>query len=262
MEPIIPVSNAPIIQRFQNGIYSAVLGKSFVVWEDARNIDEQIEIYGQFFDSEMNDIGGEFMIIPHQGPEPFLDPYVPAKPAVAYSSNNDEKFLLVWQEGREGSWDIWGQVLDSEGALIGDSFKVNNEELGSEYDPNIDYNSIAGKFLVTWWVNTDNTKIYARVFNGDGTPFGLQFKIADGTFPVATSDKTDDFFVSAKNGQFITGPWTPPPIITGSSGHGKHEAWYKPQDWKCGLIGIEPLALIGIIYFLRRRKSSKRIKEE
>ncbi len=42
-------------------------------------------------------------------------------------------------------------------------------------------------------------------------------------------------------------------ILTGSSGHDRNKAWYKPWS-ACGLLGLEALLFLFIIGFLRRRK--------
>ena len=62
-----------------------------------------------------------------------------------------------------------------------------------------------------------------------------------GTFTITTGTKVVDIPVDYSI------------ITSGSSGHGKHEAWYKPQTWSCGCLGLEALLLVFIIGLLRRR---------
>ncbi len=80
-------------------------------------------------------------------------------PAAVYNSANNE-FLVVWQEDDgagfvEGDFEIFGQILASNLAHLGDSFRISDmggtgqNPFGAS-DPAVAFNSVENEYLVVW----------------------------------------------------------------------------------------------------------------
>ena len=70
----------------------------------------------------------------------------PATPA-------NSKYLVVWTDSRAGYGQIWGQFVDTTGALIGGNFAISthtaNQDINQQ-DPDLIYNPVSHKFVVAW----------------------------------------------------------------------------------------------------------------
>jgi RHS repeat-associated protein len=127
------------------------------------------------------------------------------KPAVAYNSQVNE-YLVVWQDYRNSQWDIYGQLLDADGDLLGSNFLI----MAGGSAPAVAYSSGDNAYLVVW---EDGEDIWARPVSAGGSP-GTTFKVYDGaTFTPATqaavaySQKVDRFLVTWK---YTTSPFSQP----------------------------------------------------
>ena len=96
--------------------------------------------------------------------------------AVAYNSQ-DEEYLAVWQDERAGNWDIYGQRLDLDGALLGDTFAITSHT-GAQIRPAVAYNPAANQYLVVWEDRRTDADIYGQLVNADGTLDGAEIPIA------------------------------------------------------------------------------------
>ncbi len=97
--------------------------------------------------------------------------------ASAYNSANTE-FLVVWEDARNGGWDIYGQRVDADGTMLGTNFAIAATE-EFEQDAAIAYNSgAANEYLVTW---QSASKIYGQRVSATGTLIGGAFEISSGT---------------------------------------------------------------------------------
>lgn len=89
-------------------------------------------------------------------------------PEVAYNPDQDE-FLLVWQDFRNGNWDIYGQRVNGDGALLDENFIVTNADY-RQSGPQVAYGS--GVYLVAWRHHTDSSTIsydvYGALISGTG----------------------------------------------------------------------------------------------
>lgn len=91
-------------------------------------------------------------------------------PRVAYNST-DQQFLVVWQDGRNGDWDIYGQTVLTSGIPITDNIVVRDDP-HALMNPVVAYNSTDRNYLVVW-ENQDYGNIEAGVWNADGTITGI-----------------------------------------------------------------------------------------
>lgn len=98
-------------------------------------------------------------------------------PAVAWHRQRDQ-FLVVWEDDRNGQdFDIYGQLLDADGHLLGD----NRPLVVSEYDqadPNVFYNPVDAGYLLLWHHRQPgHFVIKGQRISALGAPLGTPFDI-------------------------------------------------------------------------------------
>ena len=74
---------------------------------------------------------------------------------------------------------IFGQIIDSSGLYIGDTFRVNQYTLGEQQDASVA--KLNDNSLVVIWASENNGeyRIVGRFLTFDGTPTGDEFLIFD-----------------------------------------------------------------------------------
>jgi len=86
-------------------------------------------------------------------------------PRVAYNAD-DEEYLVVWQDDRNGNWDIYGQRVSITGTLVGGNLAVTTAA-GDQTRPRLDWDGRSGRYLVVW--EADGDGIEGQQVWGDGT---------------------------------------------------------------------------------------------
>ena len=93
--------------------------------------------------------------------------------------NNHNISMVVWNDYREGTSNIYAQLLDANGELIGKNIKVNNTENDEEYyTPDVAVNE-KNQFLIVWSDTRDGYKIYGQIIDENGNSVGDNFIISD-----------------------------------------------------------------------------------
>ena len=80
-----------------------------VVWRDLRLGNR--DIYAQMIDSAGDTVGSNFRVNDDVGTEPQYNPTIARSPS--------GKFLITWYDRRNGDYDIYGQIFDSDGTPVG-----------------------------------------------------------------------------------------------------------------------------------------------
>ena len=93
-------------------------------------------------------------------------------PRVSYNADADE-YLVVWQDDRNGDWDIYSQRISAGGALLGENFALTTAP-GDQTRARLDWDSGSGRYLVVW--NGDGVE--GRWVQADGTPDGEALTLA------------------------------------------------------------------------------------
>ncbi len=102
-----------------------------------------------------------------------------SKNYIKSARNSNGITMVVWADYREGTQNIYGQLFNTEGNMIGDNVKVNSPEDGKSYNyPDIAVNN-NNQFLVIWADSRSNYSIYGQIFNDDGNVVGENFEISD-----------------------------------------------------------------------------------
>ncbi|NOX38732.1 MAG: hypothetical protein GXO78_14475, partial [Calditrichaeota bacterium] len=145
-------------------------GNFVVVWEDYRNGDS--DIYAQRYTSDGTSLGPNFRINDDIGNAWQEYPSI--------SMDVIGNFVVVWEDYRNGDWDIYAQRYASDGTPLGSNFKVNDDN-GSwrQMEPAISLDE-SGNFVVVWSDRRNwDRDIYAQRYASDGTPLGSNFKVND-----------------------------------------------------------------------------------
>jgi len=90
-----------------------------------------------------------------------------------------KSLVAVWEETRNGHFDVYAQKYDSSGVAIGSNLKVNDENKSADQylpDVGVDQN---GNVVVVW-VDFDSLEIFARRFDSTLTAWGPSFKVNTG----------------------------------------------------------------------------------
>ncbi len=91
--------------------------------------------------------------------------------AVAYGSVHGE-YLVVWQEWLSGTWVIRGARIGADGSPVGSPFTISPDETNNQQDPDVAYDPITDRFLVTWMFDYSgdetDTDARARIIPWDG----------------------------------------------------------------------------------------------
>ena len=85
-----------------------------------------------------------------------LDPAIIVTDAVQVQSSpqtvsnfNDDQYLVVWEDYRNGASDVFGQLFEADGTLIGENFPICNMP-GNQYLPHVDFDPYKNQYLVVF----------------------------------------------------------------------------------------------------------------
>ncbi len=127
------------------------------------------QIYAQLFDSAGAPLGGNFTVS-----EGGINQYYQDVAAT------DSGFMIIWQDYRNSSWDIYAQLYNRNGDTIGGNFRVDDGSSGALY-PRIASND--GGYVVVWYdFRNGDADIYAQMYGASGNPIGGNFLVDDGGY--------------------------------------------------------------------------------
>lgn len=118
-------------------------------------------------------IGGPFLI----GDQPVDAVY----PAVAYNTDW-QQYLVVWFNDRPGNDDVYGQLLDRQGGLIGGWRAIAAGQGMERRYPDVAYNTKAKEYLVVWEQydpGSGEYSILGKRVAADGEPLGGEIPISE-----------------------------------------------------------------------------------
>jgi len=145
-------------------------GNFIIVWDDERNGFENGDIYAQRYSMDGIAQGSNFKVNDDQDYTHQSSP--------SFSMDGSGNFIITWEDGRNGTSDIYAQRYSSDGTVQGSNFKVNNDQLDeSQTQPCISVDD-SGNFIIAW-VDRENDDIYAQRYSSDGTAQGSNFMVND-----------------------------------------------------------------------------------
>ncbi len=169
-------------------------GEFIIVWEDWRN--DWGDIYGQRFSSNGNPIGTNFKVNDDIGGTQY---------GASIAQDSSGNFVVVWMDGRDGNWNIYGQRFNAQVVPQGNNFRVN-DDVGTEiqWAPTVAV-SFNGSFIVTWEDQRYDPEIdiYAQRYNATGTRIGSNFQVND----ISTASQNSPTIAIDRNNNFII-TWT------------------------------------------------------
>ena len=184
-------------------------GRYLAAWQDYRlgQYPNDPDIIFQRYDSALTRLDTNVNIT---SPEPgYRD-----SPDLSLSSWG--KGIIVWSDYRNGNWDIFGQLVDDAGTLLGDNFRINDDDgTAWQHAPRVSTSAL-GWFVVAWYDNRlGNEDIFVQRFDSAGTPLGSNVKINTDTgdhrqmFPDIATDGAGNFtvvWVDYRNGVYPANP--------------------------------------------------------
>jgi hypothetical protein len=162
--------------KHRPAVASGGSGLTAVAWEDPRACEtttDTFDIYLQFVDSSGALQGGNIRVND--------DATLLYQQNVAAAASYSGGFFLVWQDKRNGNFDIYAQRYDGGGAPIGANFKVNdNTGTTLQIMPSVACDS-AGNAVVVWQDGRNGPyyDIYAQRYDAAGAAVGANFKVND-----------------------------------------------------------------------------------
>ncbi len=129
-------------------------------------------IYSQYFDASGTPRGNIFKVTTDDESRMCRHPVI--------SAHAGRNFVIAWQDGRDGNYDIYAQRYQANGKAVGDNFLVNDDVNSShQIAPSIG-KDIAGNFVISWQdTRNGHPDIYGQRYNFKGTKLGANFRIND-----------------------------------------------------------------------------------
>ncbi len=149
-------------------------GKIIVVWRDNRN--SGYDIFGQYFDLTGSKIGVNFLINDDGVSAGQYSPDV----CMDYAGNA----FVVWQDSRNGNYDIYAQIYDTTGSPVGSNFLVNDDGTAqNQYGPSCSCDSAGNYVWIVWydWRSGSCYHIYGQIYDMTGSAVDTNFQISENT---------------------------------------------------------------------------------
>lgn len=166
----IVVSEIPISTRANCGRPAISFGSKdwLVVWADFRN-GSYSDIYGQFIDVSGSLIDTAFPISNAVNSQ--------LNPSVSWSEDK-KAWLVVWEDIRSDTSDIWGQIIDTLGKQVGSNFPICQAVGNQRY---VSVASNGTSWLASWsdYRSDSVYDIYAQYIDNSGTLIGSNVAVAE-----------------------------------------------------------------------------------
>lgn len=163
-----------IIQDEPFSAYDSVNRRFFVAWTERSQ--EGGDIYGQLVNPDGSLYGSRIPICTTVGHQ--------ATPQIVFDPAH-QRFLVVWESSEDGGWEVYGQLINSDGSLYGGSFRISPfPDTGNMWDAfkSVGFDSILNRFFVICYqTNAHPTNFYGQFVNPDGSLSGEPFPITNFT---------------------------------------------------------------------------------
>jgi hypothetical protein len=200
--------------------FDEINNRFLAVWGDDRNDASdgnpyywELDIYGQLVNADGTLYGSPIAISVPSGSEQL-------SPKSAFDPDN-RRFLVVWYDGRNGSWLPYGQLINADGSLYGNEFLIyspppewwyNTPEwrpYAPMYPSGVTFDTINKRFLVLLYGQTSfgivPINVYAQFISSDGQLDGTLIQISNYTTGYgSTEPKVAN---DSNNGRFLV-TWT------------------------------------------------------
>ncbi|RLE40285.1 hypothetical protein DRJ16_07295, partial [Candidatus Woesearchaeota archaeon] len=164
-----------------------------IAWEDERNSGTSgADIYAKILDSNGNTIKDEFPIT--------IASNTQASPSITTDQNNH--IIIAWHDYRNGNYDIYAEILDSNGNTVKDEFPITaHPNTQASTSITTDQNN---NIIIAWhdWRNsgTPGADIYAEILDSNGNTIKDEFPITtysnDQYRPSITTDQNSNIIIA------------------------------------------------------------------
>jgi len=176
--------------------FDPINDRYLVVWTDYREKNTKgADIYGRLFKKDgtgVSLLGGDIAISVADGDQ--------TEARVAFDPQN-QRYLVVWTDGRSGRARIYGQFLDKDGNLLGGNFQISRSspsgsvQFYSQMSPDVIYNAVAKTFQVLWLDVTDLEHAYTQSDSLCGE--------VDVSYSLISSPYADDLVIRRRDVDFV-----------------------------------------------------------
>ncbi|MBN2464054.1 hypothetical protein JXD38_00315, partial [candidate division WOR-3 bacterium] len=147
-------------------------GRFVVAWMDGRGGGGPMDwnIFCQRLDSQGQRLGANIQVT--------TEGSVQWTPDVSCGPGGE--FVVTWDDGRNGNWDVYGQRYSADGSPRGQNFKVNDDSGSNDQRSSGVAVNFYGEFVVVWADRRNGQDdVYARRFDAGGNPLGASFVLND-----------------------------------------------------------------------------------
>jgi len=190
-------------------------------WEDRRN--EDYEIYFNRFDAAGNKLGPDIRLS--------ASPDFSLNPDVVFTGSD---YLVAWGDRRDGTFRIYGQLLDSDGVIKGDINPLLTPDLGGAESPSLARGT--DNFGLVFNSQSDGKRVVFRTVSSDLESLGQLVTLSE--------PGTSGAGVSFSDGRYI--------VTWGEYSDGPGDAvWGAVLDDRDGSVMVAPKVLTGSTQFVR-----------
>ncbi len=196
--------------QFDPAIAVELSGRYSLVWKDYRtgNYPFNPEIFTQRYDSTFSQLDTNVQLS--------IETPLTTRETPDISLSDTKRGIIVWGDYRNSNWDVFGQLIATDGSLIGHNFIINDDNANAQqHRPRVSVSNL-GWFVVTWYDNRfGDDDIFAQVFDSAGTPLDSNIRVNQGilgarqAFPDVTTDGAGNFtvvWVDWRNGVYPANP--------------------------------------------------------
>ncbi|HDQ98673.1 MAG TPA: hypothetical protein ENN51_00075 [candidate division WOR-3 bacterium] len=143
-------------------------GRFVVAWMDGRT--GSWNVFGQRFGPARERLGPNFQVTDKDSWQ--------WSPAVAMTRTG--RFLVTWDDRRQGRWDVYARVYDAQGQPVGDGFRVPDDPGTAEHSAPAAAANGFDEFLVVWIDRREGyEQIRGRRYGHDGGALGAGFVVSE-----------------------------------------------------------------------------------
>jgi len=183
-----PVGTA---NQYEPAVSGDSSGRFAVAWMDGRGGGGAMDwnVFGQRFGPLGQRLGANIQVT--------TDTSVQWSPDVSCGPGGE--FVVTWDDGRNGNWDVYGQRYAADGGPRGQNFRVNDDNGSADQMSSGVAVNTYGEFMVVWTDRRNGQNdVYARRFDAAGNPLGASFMLND----VVTGSQADPAIKARPDGGY------------------------------------------------------------
>jgi hypothetical protein len=138
-------------------------GNVVITWQSNAQDGSNLGVYSQMFSASGEKIGNETQVNTYTSSHQY-------QPDI--TNLNDGGYMVTWTSYQEGTYNIYAQRFDQDGAKVDNEVRINTNKSGNQYESEITLLE-DGSYVVVW----HGSEIQAQHFNSDGSARGEEFTV-------------------------------------------------------------------------------------